>query len=357
MCSTTTSTIAPTAAPSSAAADAQENTRPWYRRGGMHVNEIGFALNIAVPVAVMAWDLDSQWFRIFVACLFLHYAVAYTVYGMRSLFCVVVVPTYLTSAFLCLSMNYGVLLYVLAVPMGIYKLAIPMSACFHRFSAHGAFKCGPVTRMCLGILGSTCIQGGPIWWASQHRKHHKFCDTPRDPHSSKLVGTENAFAFFMNHPKVDEEFAPPYLEDYYMRILDTWSFVVFSLEVTLSYALLGREGIYLTYTSAYLCQLITLWFNVCNHPPNQPAVCKAGNVRATPDSYYPAFWLCHFLYPLFGSIVQEDLHEDHHDRANLGKRCWWDMVYWGFLKPLELAGLIWDIKCFDAKKAADTKTD
>ena len=27
------------------------------------------------------------------------------------------------------------------------------------------------------------MQGGPIEWVSNHRYHHKHCDTQRDPHS------------------------------------------------------------------------------------------------------------------------------------------------------------------------------
>ena len=48
----------------------------------------------------------------------------------------------------------------------------------------------------LALLGCLATQGGPVWWASKHRAHHKFCDKPRDPHSAKLRGLIGAFAWF-----------------------------------------------------------------------------------------------------------------------------------------------------------------
>ena len=50
--------------------------------------------------------------------------------------------------------------------------------------------------MLLAVLGCLATQGGPIWWASKHRAHHKFCDKPRDPHCPKLRGMIGAFAWF-----------------------------------------------------------------------------------------------------------------------------------------------------------------
>ena len=311
------------------------------------MNEVGMAVNIIVPIVILAMRLEAEWLHIFLAALITHYVLAVTAFGMRTLFCIVVVPTYMTSMLLAFSFDRHLLLIVVAILLAVYKVGIAMSACLHRYAAHSAFKCGPSTRFALGMIGCSANQGGPIWWASQHRLHHKFCDTPRDPHSCSVVGTEQAFAFFMVHRTVNEEFAPAHLEDKYMRILDTWSFLVVSMEIMLAYALFGREGLFVAYTAVWICQTITLWFNVCNHPPKTPYKCKAVNSRGKPDSYYPAFWFLDMLYPMFGALVQEEKHADHHDHSTLAKRCWWDMAYWGFIKPLEMAGLVWDVKVFD----------
>jgi stearoyl-CoA desaturase (delta-9 desaturase) len=57
---------------------------------------------------------------------------------------------------------------------------------FHRLFTHRAFKCGPVLRAVLGILGSAAIEGPIISWVADHRKHHAFADRNGDPHSPHL---------------------------------------------------------------------------------------------------------------------------------------------------------------------------
>jgi len=334
----------------SSSPDDDAPNKPWYSRGGMHVNEVGMGINITVPLVVLAMKLEPEFLRLFLLAILVNITLAVTVFQMRTLFCVAVVPIYMTSMMLAASMKHHLFLAMAVLVIAIYKVAVPMSACLHRYSAHAAFKCGPCTRFAMGFIASSASQGGPIWWASQHRMHHKFCDGPRDPHSCSIDGTENAFAFFMTHNTVEEEFAPKHMEDKYMRILDTWSFLVSLIEMTLAYVAYGREGLFVSYTSSWICQTITLWFNVCNHPPNLPKKCKAVNSRAKPNLYYPPFWFLDLLYPLFGAIVQEENHADHHDHSTLAKRCWWDVAYWGFIKPLEIAGLVWDVKVFDKEE-------
>ena len=36
---------------------------------------------------------------------------------------------------------------------------------------------------CSALLGTCAMQNGPIWWASWHRHHHRYSDTPQDAHS------------------------------------------------------------------------------------------------------------------------------------------------------------------------------
>ena len=40
------------------------------------------------------------------------------------------------------------------------------------------------------------VAGGPIWWGSTHRVHHKHCDDDRDPHSPIKTSPAQAFSFF-----------------------------------------------------------------------------------------------------------------------------------------------------------------
>jgi stearoyl-CoA desaturase (delta-9 desaturase) len=54
---------------------------------------------------------------------------------------------------------------------------------YHRLLTHRSFRAGPVVRALLTILGCTALEGPPIEWVANHRKHHAFSDEHGDPHS------------------------------------------------------------------------------------------------------------------------------------------------------------------------------
>uniref|UniRef100_A0A6U6FV30 Fatty acid desaturase domain-containing protein n=1 Tax=Odontella aurita TaxID=265563 RepID=A0A6U6FV30_9STRA len=333
---------------------------PWWRSGGMHVNMAGMGINTFLPVLYLGSCLPEEERKAFATFILAGYAAAAAV-GCRTVYCILVVPTYMASLLLSLRTEgvdvegggddeyrrhyYPAFLVATSVALAIVKVNICMSVCLHRYAAHAAFKCGPITHVAMSVLGCLANQGGPIWWASQHRCHHKYCDAPRDPHSPPLMGTEKAFAFFEIHQAVEEEFAPRHLESGWLRILDTWSWCAYFAEMVLAHAVLGRDGLFVAYSSGWISQSITLWFNVANHPPNADTgkVCKATDGKLPLHSYYLPFHILDMLYPLFGVFVAEGEHQHHHDHPGLAKRKPGDMAYWAFLAPLEMLGLVWDV--------------
>ncbi|MFM7151789.1 MAG: acyl-CoA desaturase [Gemmataceae bacterium] len=58
-----------------------------------------------------------------------------------------------------------------------------ITAGYHRYFAHRAYKSSRVFQFVLAWMGCSALQKGPLWWAGHHREHHRFSDTPRDPHS------------------------------------------------------------------------------------------------------------------------------------------------------------------------------
>ncbi|MGD0981248.1 MAG: acyl-CoA desaturase [Solirubrobacteraceae bacterium] len=54
---------------------------------------------------------------------------------------------------------------------------------YHRLMTHRSFRCGRVVRALLVICGATALEGPPIEWVANHRKHHAFSDEHGDPHS------------------------------------------------------------------------------------------------------------------------------------------------------------------------------
>jgi len=58
-----------------------------------------------------------------------------------------------------------------------------ITAFYHRYFSHRAFKTHRVTQFVFAFLGTTCAQRGPVWWAAHHREHHRKSDQEGDIHS------------------------------------------------------------------------------------------------------------------------------------------------------------------------------
>jgi len=56
---------------------------------------------------------------------------------------------------------------------------------YHRLFAHCAFKVHPIVKFFSVFFGAAAIEGTLLEWASQHRTHHRFVDTERDPYNIK----------------------------------------------------------------------------------------------------------------------------------------------------------------------------
>jgi stearoyl-CoA desaturase (delta-9 desaturase) len=59
---------------------------------------------------------------------------------------------------------------------------------FHRYFTHGAFKAKRWLRITLAVAGSLAIEGSPIIWVADHRRHHAYADREGDPHSPWRYG-------------------------------------------------------------------------------------------------------------------------------------------------------------------------
>lgn len=54
---------------------------------------------------------------------------------------------------------------------------------YHRLLTHRSFQTYKGVEYAFAILGSLAIQGGPLDWVADHRKHHAHADVEGDPHS------------------------------------------------------------------------------------------------------------------------------------------------------------------------------
>lgn len=83
---------------------------------------------------------------------------------------------------------------------------------YHRYFAHKTYETSRIFQFLIAFFAQTSIQKGALWWAANHRIHHKFSDTEKDPHSNKVYG------FFYSH--IGWIIGPDYKETRYDLIKD-----------------------------------------------------------------------------------------------------------------------------------------
>lgn len=85
----------------------------------------------------------------------------------------------------------GVGTLALSLFVAMYLLTVVgIEVGFHRYFTHRSFKCGVALRRLIGALGSMAGQGPVLLWTAQHREHHRFADTARDPHAPLPAGLD-----------------------------------------------------------------------------------------------------------------------------------------------------------------------
>lgn len=353
-------TFVPPPPPPELLANAAANERvPWYRRGGMGLFEHAAIVTEFVPALVLQYQLlycGASLPQCAVAAVMtfaaLHKGITT---GDGSVVASILMPLY------WLTIGSGALLprplvsIVAAFLLAGVKLGVCMSAVLHRWAGHAAFACSYPMAIILAILGCLATQGGPVWWGSKHRVHHAYCDRARDPHSPRLLGLIGAFAWFGKEDKfVDLAHVPPHLEGALLLLIDTYSFVPTLLELLLAYHYGGTTGLYISYVGGALCKAGSLWFNVTNHPPEQPTDsrgCAAvddvdkGKLEP-PNIFFALVQECTWPYTF---LIGEAVHDHHHVFPALAHRPGGvDLPYFCFILPLEKLGLIWNVKHLQA---------
>ncbi|KAJ1984805.1 stearoyl-CoA 9-desaturase [Dimargaris verticillata] len=59
---------------------------------------------------------------------------------------------------------------------------------YHRLFSHRAYDAPWITRLYFAITGGAAVQGSILWWCRDHRVHHRYTDTEKDPY-----GAQNGF--------------------------------------------------------------------------------------------------------------------------------------------------------------------
>lgn len=211
-----------------------------------------------------------------------------------------------------------------------------ITAGYHRYFSHRAYKTGRVFQAILAFGGCASAQKGPLWWAGHHRMHHRYSDTPSDPHTPRK-------GFWWSHAGwilSDETSALPEgtMKEYddvpEIQWINTkdwvapWSFAVAAFLIG------GWSGLIFGFVGS----TVLLWHST--FLINSLAHVWGSRRFETTDTSRNNFALAVLT-------MGEGWHNNHHRYAHLARQglYWWevDFSYW-ILCGLEKLGVVWDLK-------------
>lgn len=75
-----------------------------------------------------------------------------------------------------------------------------ITAGYHRLLSHRAYECHWTLKYLLLMMGTSAFEGSALWWASDHRTHHRFTDTEKDPYNANRGFWYSHIGWLLNEP-------------------------------------------------------------------------------------------------------------------------------------------------------------
>ena len=206
---------------------------------------------------------------------------------------------------------------------------------YHRYFSHRTYKTSRVFQFLLALLAMSSSQKGVLWWASNHRTHHKLSDKDGDPHDSRRgfwyshVGWLYDYREATDYSKVRDLARYPEL----VFLNEYWVIPPVVLGVVVWLAL-GWSGLLIGFfLSTAILWHGTFTINSLSH--------MLGTKRYDAGDDSTNNWVLAIV------TMGEGWHNNHHHFMGSTRQgfYWWefDVTYY-ILRALQAVGLVWDIK-------------
>ena len=230
----------------------------------------------------------------------------------------------------------------IALAAALYAVRMfALSAGVHRYFSHRAFETSRGFQLVLAVVATMASQLGVLWWASQHRLHHRHADGPGDPHSRAGGFWWAHFGWWLTHTHDATEWKQiPDLAGYpELRWLDRNHFApAIALLVVL-----GVAGGPWAIVWGYAVPTVALWhamfsLNSMAHGPGDQRFATGDLSRNHPV----------LALATFG----EGWHNNHHHYPGSARAgfAWWELdISYGLLRVLEALGVVWNLRGVPAR--------
>src|SRR5664279_1344947 len=139
-----------------------------------------------------------------------------------------------------------------------YLRMFAITAGFHRYFSHRSYRLARVPQFLLAFLGQTSAQKGVLWWAANHRHHHKYSDRPEDIHSPLQKGfwwSHMGWILARDHADSDPSGIPDFAKYPELVWLDRNQYVPTLLYGVALYFAFGWTGLFY----GYFLSTVLLW--------------------------------------------------------------------------------------------------
>ena len=211
-----------------------------------------------------------------------------------------------------------------------------ITAGFHRYFAHRAFRTGRVMQFLLAFLGTTSAQKGVLWWAGHHRHHHVHSDDEHDVHSPKrgFLWSHLGWILAVKHDATPTERIRDFARFPELRFLNKhWLLPPTLLAVAL--LLIGGWSMLLI---GFFLSTVLLWHGT--FLVNSLAHVWGSRRFATSDTSRNNLVIALLT-------LGEGWHNNHHHYCSTANQgfYWWEIdVSFYVIKALQKLGLVWDVR-------------
>jgi len=208
---------------------------------------------------------------------------------------------------------------------------------FHRYFAHRSYKTSRVFQFCMGILGSAALQKGPMWWAGEHRDHHKYSDKDGDPHSpikNSVWFSHVGWVIDRRHLETNWDNMKDWQAYPELKWLDRLHFIPGLLVAGLCYWIAGWPGVVWGFVLSTVCLYHSTF---CVN-----SVCHLfGYRRFNTDEFSRNNWFVALI------TLGEGWHNNHHHYQSSARQgmTWYEVdVTYAILQLLGFFRIVWDIR-------------
>lgn len=232
---------------------------------------------------------------------------------------------------------------------------IGVTLTYHRLLSHRAFKVPQWLEYSLATFGALSGQGPVLIWVAEHRLHHRFSDSAKDPHSARHGGfwwSHMTHLFYHKEFEDDQvqwsRYIPDLKDHKYYHFLSKYNFAIALSIAPLLYMMGGWAFVMWGIPMRIALMLHVTWFvNSATH--------RWGYRNfETRDDSSNVWWVALLA-------AGEGWHNNHHAQSNCAAhgRMWWEFdLTWQMIRALEWMGLATDVKRpIEIKKVSKSDID